>query len=217
MNLFKDRIHAGQVLAEFLQDAHDEKDTLILALPRGGVPVAYELAKAFDLPLDVWLVRKLGLPYQPEVAMGAISLGDVKVLNQDLLNHVPVSESEIKAVIEQETIELERRNKRYRDRKPLPNLAGREIILVDDGAATGATLKAAINSLRKFRPKKITVALPLASAEACQEIEPLVDQLVVVYVPDHFTSVGSYYEDFRQLDDHDVNHILQLAREVIFE
>jgi putative phosphoribosyl transferase len=211
MKLFKDRTHAGKILADMLNQYANNPNALVLALPRGGVPVAFEVAKRLHLPLDVWLVRKLGHPQNKELAIGAISLGYVKVFNEELLKHFAVSPTEINRVVAEEEIELERRNRRYRDSKPTPRLSNKIIILIDDGVATGATLRAAITALRKFNPAKIIAAVPVGSTEACQELESVADELLCLYTPEPFGGVGAWYENFAQLNDHEVNDYLKKA------
>ncbi|MDO8953895.1 MAG: phosphoribosyltransferase [Gammaproteobacteria bacterium] len=212
MQLFKDRRHAGAMLAELLNQYADDPHTSVLALPRGGVPVAYEVAKQLHLPLDVWLVRKLGLPQHKELAIGAISLGYVKVFNEALIKQFKVSPEQISRVVAEEEIELQRRNRRYRDNRPIPHLAKQTLILIDDGVATGATMRAAIMALRKFNPAKIIAAIPVGSIDACQEIEPVVDELVCLYTPEPFNGVGQWYKDFAQVNDQEVNECLKKAQ-----
>jgi putative phosphoribosyl transferase len=212
MKLFKDRIHAGKILAEMLSQYANSPNTLILALPRGGVPIAFEVAKSLRLPLDVWLVRKLGHPQNKELAIGAISLGYVKVFNEALLKHFELSPLEIAQIVAEEEIELERRNRRYRDSKPIPRLSNKTLVLIDDGFATGATMRAAITALRKFNPAKIIAAAPVGSIEACQELEVVADELICLYTPEPFGGVGMWYESFDQVSDHEVNDYLKKAQ-----
>ncbi|MDF2529148.1 MAG: phosphoribosyl transferase [Gammaproteobacteria bacterium] len=211
MKLFENRLHAGKMLAELLEQYSHNPQAIVLALPRGGVPTAFEVAKRLELPMDVWLVRKLGLPKYKELAIGAISLGYVKVFNEELLKQFPVSPEEINQVIAEEEIELERRNRRYRDSKPIPRLSNKTLILIDDGVATGATMRAAVTALRKFNPAKIVAAVPIGSVEACQELEPVVDELICLYTPEPFGAVGNWYESFPQITDHEVNDYLKKA------
>jgi len=211
MQLFDNRFHAGKMLADLLSSYADDPQALVLALPRGGVPVAFEVAKKLHLAMDVWLVRKLGLPKQKELAIGAISLGYVKVFNELLIKQFQVSPQEISQVVAQEEVELERRNRRYRDSKPIPRLSKQTLILVDDGVATGATMKAAVIALRKFNPKKIVVAVPVGSIDACQELDKEADELVCIYTPEPFLGVGTWYQDFTQVNDQVVTGLLKKA------
>ncbi|MDF2691541.1 MAG: phosphoribosyl transferase [Gammaproteobacteria bacterium] len=215
MRLFENRFHAGKMLADLLEPYANNAQTLVLALPRGGVPVAFEVAKRLRLPLDVWLVRKLGHPLHKELAMGAISLGNVKVYNEELLKQFALSHEEMNAVAALEEIELERRNRRYRDSKPIPRLSNKTIILIDDGMATGATMRAAVTALRKFNPAKIIAAVPVGSTEACQELENIVDELICLYTPEPFGAVGAWYESFSQTTDHEVNDCLKKAENLL--
>jgi putative phosphoribosyl transferase len=215
MELIKNRSHAGKMLADLLQNYANDPQTMVLALPRGGVPVAYEIAKRLQLPLDAWLVRKIGLPQQREVAIGAISLGYVKVLNEAMIQHFKLNPNEINQIIAEEEVELERRNRRYRDNRPIPRLTNKTLILIDDGVATGATMQASVMALKKFNPKKIIVAVPIGSSQACQELEEIVDELVCLYSPEPFGSVAKWYENFDQVDDKTVTELLKQA-EVLY-
>ncbi|MDF2940578.1 MAG: phosphoribosyltransferase [Gammaproteobacteria bacterium] len=212
MKLFKDRPYAGKILADMLNQYADNPNTLILALPRGGVPVAFEVAKRLHLPMDVWLVRKLGHPQNKELAIGAISLGYVKVFNEELLKSFAVSPIEISKIVAEEEIELDRRNRRYRDSRPIPRLSNKTLVLIDDGVATGATMRAAITALRKFNPAKIIAAVPVGSTEACQELEAVADELICLYTPEPFGGVGAWYENFAQVNDLEVNDYLKKAQ-----
>ena len=210
---FRDRMEAGQLLAEQLHEYERRADAIVLALPRGGVPVGYEIATKLGLPLDVFVVRKLGVPGQPELAMGAIASGGVRVLNEDVLRAMPFAAATIAEITAEETREVERRERDYRDGRPAPEMEGRVVILVDDGLATGATMLAAIAALRQKNPVKIVVAVPVCPPETLQEIERAADDTVILFAPDWFRGVGQFYEDFAQLDDETVRDLLARAAE----
>jgi len=204
---FKDRHDAGRRLAKALDAWRGRSDVLVLALPRGGVPVAWEVAHALGAPLDVMVVRKLGFPGQEEFAMGAIASGGIRVMS-DTGGTWPVSERELEAVVAREQAELERRERRYRaGRLPL-EMADRVLILVDDGLATGATMSAAVQAARTAKPKRIVVAVPVASVEAVQSVGALADEVVCPFTPEHFRAVGLWYEDFAQTSDEEVDKLL---------
>ncbi len=205
---FRDRRDAGRFLASRLAVAGDWTDPLVLGLPRGGVPVAYEVALALDAPLDVFLVRKLGVPGHEELAMGAIASGGVRVLNEDVVDMLNIPDHVIDAVASQEAEELERRAKAYRGDLPPLDVHGRDSILVDDGLATGATMRAAAAALRRMDPKRIVVAVPVASPETCEEFRHEVDDIVCAITPDHMRAVGLWYEDFSQTTDEEVRTLL---------
>ena len=183
-------------------------DTIVLGLPRGGVPVAYEVAQRLALPLDVFVVRKLGVPGYEELAMGAIASGNVSVLNPDVMRALPDSEAILKGVIAREKVELQRRETRYRQDRPVLDLRGRVVILVDDGLATGATMRAGAAALRKQAVAKIVVAVPVGAPETCREIELEVDETVCAFMPEFFHGVGQFYEDFSQTSDDEVRELL---------
>jgi putative phosphoribosyl transferase len=208
---FRDRTEAGRRLAAALGHYAGRSDVLVLALPRGGVPVAYEVAKALGAPLDVFVVRKLGVPGQPEFAMGAIATGGVRVLNRDVVTGLGIPPQMIDAVAERELVELERRERAYRGARPAPDVTGRIVILVDDGLATGATMRAAAAALKSQRPARVVVAVPTASREACDEFRAEVDEVVCAETPPHFVAVGRWYEDFRETSDDEVRDLLQRA------
>ena len=210
--LFADRRQAGTVLAGLLKHYADRSDVLILALPRGGVPVAFEVARALNARLDVFVVRKLGVPGQDELAMGAIATGGVRVLNQDVVEYLGLSEEEIDRVMAREKKEMERRERIYRGDYALPVVQGNTVILVDDGLATGSTMRAAVTALRKQRPARIVVAVPVASPEACAEIGSEVDEIVCAATPTPFLGVGRWYRDFSQTTDEEVHELLAHAR-----
>ncbi len=205
---FHDRRDAGRYLAARLAVAADWTDPLVLALPRGGVPVAYEVAEALDTPLDVFLVRKLGVPGHEELAMGAIATGGVRVLNEDVVDMLHIPERVIDSVAAQEAAELERRAKAYRGDRPPLDVHGRDTILVDDGLATGATMRAGAAALRRMDPKRIVVAVPVASPETCEEFRHEVDEIVCAITPQHMRAVGLWYEDFSQTTDDEVRALL---------
>jgi len=210
---FPDRRVAGMHLAAELGAFAGRADLLVLALPRGGVPVGWEVARALGAPLDVLVVRKLGLPGHEELAMGAIASGGVRVINPDVVNMMHVPSAAIDAVIAHELEELRRREQLYRGDRPLPEVGDRTVILVDDGVATGSTMLAAIRSLRALGPRQIVVAVPVAAAEAAHAIRAEADTLVVLSLPEAFDSVGRWYADFRQTSDAEVRMLLATALE----
>jgi putative phosphoribosyl transferase len=206
---FTDRVEAGRLLAEQLAAYADRPDVVVLGLPRGGVPVAYEIAKRLHVPLDVFLVRKLGAPGQPELAMGAIASGGARVLNEDVIRYLAVSPEVIEAVARAEQVELERRERAYRGDRPTPDLHGRVVILVDDGLATGSSMRAAIAVVRTQSPSRVVVAAPVAARETCEELKREVDEIICLRTPDPFSAVGLWYEDFSQTTDEEVRELLQ--------
>ena len=212
MNRFYDRQHAGQLLASQLQNYKNKKDVLILALPRGGVPVAYEIAKSLALPLNIYLVRKLGVPHQPELAFGAISMDGQIIFNEEIVKSLNLSKTSMEQVIETEKKELNRRKTSYFSNLLPLVLKNKTIILVDDGIATGATLRAAISAIQLQNPKKIIVAVPVGAKSSCQEIETQVDELISILKPEYLNSVGEWYENFSQTSDEDVSFLLKQAR-----
>ena len=204
---FKDRHDAGRVLAKALDAWRGRQDVQVLALPRGGVPVAWEVAQALGAPLDVLVVRKLGLPGHEEFAMGAIASGGVRVMEE--LSHAwPVSEEAVEAVVAREQAELVRREQLYRSGRPPLELAGRVLIIVDDGLATGATMRAAVMAARAGKPERIIVAIPVASSDAVQSVGAVADEVVCVFTPEHFRAVGLWYQDFAQTSDEEVRQLL---------
>jgi putative phosphoribosyl transferase len=209
--IFRDRRQAGQQLARSLRRYAKRPDVIVLALPRGGVPVAYEVARELEVPLDVFLVRKLGVPGQPELAMGAIASGGVRVLDGDLVRRCGVSRAEIDEVQARELEELMRRERAYRGRRPAPEVAGRTVILVDDGVATGSSLKAAIAALRRRVPAAIVAAVPVAPASTARELSSLADEVVCVDQPEPFYAVGNFYDDFSPTEDEEVRELLALG------
>lgn len=211
--LLKDRTDAGRQLAARLLSYADREDVLVLALPRGGVPVAYEVAERLAAPMDVFLVRKLGVPGHEELAMGAIASGGVLVLNHEVVQGLQIPPDVIRAVAERESVELQRRERAYRDDRSPPDPRDRIVILIDDGLATGASMQSAIEGLRKQEPARIVVAVPVAPPATLREIEPMVDDLVYVMAPEPFFGVGYWYEDFRQTTDEEVRRLLHEASE----
>jgi putative phosphoribosyl transferase len=208
---FADRTEGGRLLAEKLGKYADRDDVIILGLPRGGVPVAYEVAKRLRAPLDVFVVRKLGVPGFEELAAGAIASGGVRVLNEDVVRAIPHAEEAIEAVTTRETAELERREQLYRDGRPAPELRVRVVILIDDGLATGATMRAAVKALRQSGAARIIVAVPVGPPDTCREIEEQADETICLSTPAFFQAVGQYYEDFSQTSDEDVRELLARA------
>jgi putative phosphoribosyl transferase len=205
---FRDRHEAGRALARALEPYADRDDVVVLGLPRGGVPVAYEVARALDAPLDVFIVRKLGTPGHEELAMGAIASGGVRVVNEQVTAMLHVPDDAIARVAAVEQQELERREREYRGDSALPDLRGRTVIIVDDGLATGSTMRAAAQALRAHEPKQIVVAVPVAAQETCDEIAELVDDVVCVRTPQQFQAVGLWYDDFTQTTDDEVRALL---------
>jgi predicted phosphoribosyltransferase len=208
---FRDRVEAGRALAAELPEYADRPDVLILALPRGGVPVAYEVARALHAPLDVFLVRKLGVPGREELAMGALASGGRVVLNREVVEGLRVPQDIIEYVIQSESEELRRRERLYRDDRPAPDVQGRTIILIDDGLATGSSMRAAVAALRQGGPARIVVAVPVAAGSTCDELREEVEEVVCTLTPEPFHAVGLWYEDFSQTTDEEVRELL--ARE----
>jgi putative phosphoribosyl transferase len=208
---FPNRAEAGRRLAEKLQRYAGREDVIVLGLPRGGVPVAYEVAQRLHAPLDVFIVRKLGVPGFEELALGAIASGGVRVLNEDVVRVLPNANELVESVTARELAELQRREQTYRDGRPAPELRGRIAILVDDGLATGATMRAAVKALRQLGAAKIIVAVPVGAADTCRELEQEVDETVCVMAPEWFQAVGQFYEDFSQTSDDEVRELLTRA------
>jgi predicted phosphoribosyltransferase len=205
---FVDRRQAGRVLATRLSHLAGRDDVVVFGLPRGGVPVAYEVARALHAPLDVFVVRKLGLPGHEEYALGAIASGGIRVVNREAAALHRVSDSTIDAVERAERAELVRRERAYRDGRPLVPVAGRIVVLVDDGLATGATMRAAVLAVRQLHPSRVVVAVPVGSREACVDIGEAADEVVCVSTPEPFWAVGLFYEDFSQTGDEEVRLLL---------
>lgn len=208
---FKDRSDAGRKLAQKMQAYVYRDDVIVLGLPRGGVPVAFEVAQAINAPLDIFLVRKLGVPGHEELAMGAIASGGVRVLNEDVVNYLGVPNRIIDQVAEREQQELERRERAYRGGRPLPELRHRTVILVDDGLATGASMRAAVAALRTHDPSRVIVAVPTAAPETCEVFEDIVDDIICAITPRPFLGVGAWYEEFSQTTDDEVRTLLEQA------
>jgi predicted phosphoribosyltransferase len=211
MRRFLDRFEAGRLLAERLRHYAGRDDVVVLALPRGGVPVAHEIARALDAPLDVFIVRKLGAPGHEELAFGAIATGGVRVLNADVVRDLGISPAWIEAVTEQQQRELERRERVYRDDRPPPDVTGKTAILVDDGLATGSTMWAAVRALRRLGPARIVVAVPVADPDVCAGLRTEAEEVVCLDTPRPLRAVGAWYEDFSQTTDEEVRELL--ARE----
>lgn len=209
--MFRDRVEAGRLLAAQLKAYAGCPDVLVLALPRGGVPVAFEVAQALRAPLDVFVVRKLGVPGHEEVAMGAIATGGIRVLNDDLVREVGIPKWIIDAVAAQEGRELQRRERLYRDDAPPLQVSGRIVILIDDGLATGSTMRAAVTAVRQLKPARVIVAVPVAAADTCAEFRGVADEVVCAFIPDRFYAVGRWYEDFSQTTDEEVRWLLEQA------
>jgi putative phosphoribosyl transferase len=209
---FRDRRDAGRRLAAELSSYANRADLIVLALPRGGVPVGFEVAAALHAPLDVFVVRKLGLPWHEELAMGALASGGVRILDEHLIRVARVSEEELARVTAAEQAELERREQLYRGDRHFPDLTGRTVILVDDGLATGSTMRAAVAALRQEGPTGIVVAVPVAAPETCDAFRDLADDVVCAATPEPFRAVGLWYEDFSQTTDAEVHDLLERAR-----
>jgi predicted phosphoribosyltransferase len=205
---FLNRKEAGRFLARCLADFANRRDVLVLALPRGGVPVAAEVARALDAPMDVFIVRKLGVPGHEELAMGAIATGGVRVLNQDFVRAIGIPQPLIDAVAAKEERELERREQLYRGDRPPPDVQDKTVILVDDGLATGSTMLAAIQAVRRLDPARIVVAVPVASAETCRALRSDADEVICAYTPEPFYAVGGWYVDFSPTGDDEVRDLL---------
>jgi putative phosphoribosyl transferase len=206
---FCDRVEAGQRLAEQLCHYANQPNVLVLGLPRGGVPVAYQIAKAIRAPLDVWLVRKLGVPGQEELAMGAIAMGGMMILNNEIINSLQISRRIIQQVATAEKQELERRDRLYRGERPLPILHDKTVILVDDGIATSSTLRAAIAAIQQHHPQRLVVAAPVAPPSVVESLRSIVDEVVCLLLPESLHSIGMWYEDFSQTTDQEVQNLLQ--------
>ena len=212
---FRDRREAGRQLSQHLAAYANRPDVLVLALPRGGVPVAYEVARALHAPLDVFLVRKLGLPGHKEVAMGAVASGGVRVLNSEVVEQLHLPDEVIDTVTRRELQELERRERAYRGDRPFPDVQGKTVILVDDGLATGSTMRAAAESLRQQGPARLIVAVPAGFPQTCAEFRDEVDEVVCAITPEPFYAVGLWYDDFSQTTDDEVRDLLAAARQEV--
>ena len=211
--LFRDRAEAGAFLARKLAAHAGRQDTVVLALPRGGVPVAFEVAKSLNAPLDVFIVRKLGVPGQEELAMGATATGRVRVLDQDIITTLGISDEVLDSVIAKEERELERREELYRGDRPPCQIEGKTVILVDDGLATGSTMRAAVLALRRRKPARVIAAVPVAAVSTCEEFKDEVDEIICATTPKPFYAVGQWYEDFSQTTDAEVQELLRRAPE----
>jgi putative phosphoribosyl transferase len=212
-SMYRDRFEAGQRLATKLMAYADRQDVLVLGLPRGGVPVAYEVAKVLHAPLDVFIVRKLGVPGREELAMGAIATGGIRVINESVVRMLHIPEHIIDAVAAREQQELERREHLYRDDRPPPDVHACTVILIDDGLATGSTMRAAIEALRLQHPARLVVAVPVAALPTCEELGTEVDEIVCAQTPEPFYGVGLWYENFSQTTDEEVHDLLAQAEQ----
>ena len=210
--IYRDRSEAGKELATRLSVYKDRDDVLVLALPRGGVPVAFEVAQVLEAPLDVFLVRKLGVPGHEELAMGAIASGGVRVLNEEVVDYLQIRDDVIEGVATEELKELKRRERAYRGNRPEPDVRGKTVILIDDGLATGSTIRAAAQALRQQQPARIVVAVPVSAPQTCDEYRMGVDEIICAATPDPFWGVGLWYHDFSQTTDEEVRELLERAR-----
>jgi len=206
---FTDRRHAGRVLASRLTKYAGRDDVIVLALPRGGVPVAYEVASALNAPMDVFLVRKLGTPGHRELAMGAIASGGVRVVNEDVVRWYGISEAAIDRIAREEQEELERRERAYRDDRPAPDLTHKIVVLIDDGLATGSTMRAAVKAVRARHPARVVIAVPVGAPQTCAELAVSADEVICARMPEPFSAVGQWYLNFEQTDDAEVRELLQ--------
>lgn len=213
--MFASRQDAGLRLAEQLTAYTHDPNVLILALPRGGVPVAYEVAKALSAPLDVMIVRKLGVPYDEEFAMGAIASGGATILNEDLIRRLHISKPAVDEVIATEKKELARRETTYRDNLPFPTIHGKTIILIDDGVATGATMRAAMKAIKQQKPLRLIVAIPVAPQDTYENLIELADKVICLLIPEDFYAVGQWYDDFDQTTDNEVITLLKQAKQFV--
>ena len=209
--LFRDRVEAGQRLAEKLKAYTNNPDVLVLGLPRGGVPVAFEVARALHAPLDILVVRKLGVPGYEELAMGAVASGGLCVLNPSVMDGFKIPRSMAETIARQELEEVKRRERAYRDMRPEPKIEGRTVILVDDGLATGSTMQAAVRVLRQQKPARLVVAVPVGAEETCAQFRDEVDEIICAATPDPFRAVGLWYKNFNQTSDEEVRNLLQQA------
>jgi putative phosphoribosyl transferase len=209
--IFEDRQHAGRILASRLKEYGNRKDVVVLGLPRGGIPVAFEVARALSAPLDVFVVRKLGVPNYEELAMGAIASGGVRLLNEELIRRLRISAERVDEVSEREGAELARRERAYRDHRLAVPVEDRTVILVDDGLATGFSMRAAVQSVRRLNPARVVVAVPTAPLRTCEEFKRLADECVCVSTPAGFEAVGQFYRDFGQTTDEEVRDLLAEA------
>ena len=212
MERFRDRSHAGTELARRLKEYATADDVLVLGLARGGIPVAFRVAEGLDVPMDVFIVRKLGVPGHEELAMGAIASGGIRVINEDVVKHLSITEEAIARVAAQEQGLLENRERVYRSGRAVPDLRGKTIILVDDGVATGASIRAAVHAIRAQEPKRIVVAAPVGAPSTCRELEALADEVVCLRTPPEMQAIGAWYQDFSQTPDEEVKECLSRAK-----
>jgi predicted phosphoribosyltransferase len=211
LEMFQDRRDAGRTLARMVAKTRDLHDGIVLGLPRGGVPVAYEVACQLNLPLDVFIVRKLGVPGEEELAMGAVASGGTVVINPSIVHHLGISPAVVQATVQREEVEMERRERAYRNGSPPIRVEERTAILVDDGLATGATMLAAARALRP-RTERVIVAVPVSAESTCNELRSEVDEVICANTPEHFFAVGAFYRDFTQTTDEEVRSLLSKAR-----
>lgn len=209
---FADRIDAGRRLAEALEDYRGRGDVVVYGLPRGGVPVAAEVAGALDAPLDVLIVRKLGVPGQPELAMGAVASGGVRVLNEEVLRQLRIGEDQIDRITEEQRREIQEREERFRGNAEMPDVRGKTALVIDDGIATGSTMRASVEALRELGPERIVVAVPVASYSACDDMNAVADEVICLETPSPFHAVGAWYDRFDQTTDTEVKQLLESAR-----
>lgn len=210
---YADRSEAGRALAEHLRDYENRDDVVVYGLPRGGVPVAFEVAEALDAPLDVLIVRKLGVPGQPELAMGAVASNGVRFFDDELVRRLGVGKADIDRIAREQREEVRARERRFRSGTDVPDAKGATAIVVDDGIATGSTMKASVQALRQMSPSRVIVAVPVASPSACAEMEKIADEVICLSTPQPFSAVGAWYQDFTQTRDEDVRRLLDKARE----
>lgn len=211
MRIFRDRTDAGTQLGKRLRGLRLGKEVVVLGLPRGGVPVALEVAAALGAPLDVIVVRKIGAPFNPELALGAVAFGGVTVYNEALLDELGVRHEDLEETRRRECVELERRERAYRGARPMPDLAGKAVVLVDDGIATGATMLAAVSAVRALRPKRVIVAVPTSAVDSATRLEAVADRVIALATPAPYYGVGAWYGEFHQLDDAEVLRCLERA------
>ncbi len=213
--IFQNRVEAGHQLAIKLGAYAGRKDVIVLGIPRGGVPVAFEVATALKAPLDIFLSRKLGVPGEEELAFGAVATGGVRILDQDLIEELNLSERDIAQITKTVKAELERRERTYRGTRPSVQVEGKTVLLVDDGIATGSSMRAAIEALRQMRPARLVVAIPVAALHICKRLRSEVDELVCVHTSEFFYAIGQFYADFSQVTDEEVTELLQRAAQQV--
>jgi putative phosphoribosyl transferase len=217
LHRFRDRREAGRVLAGYLNAYAHRQDVVVLALPRGGVPVGFEIASALHAPLDVFVIRKLGVPWHQELAMGAIASGGVRVINDEVVHMLRVPAAAIDQVVDEEQRELERRERLYRDDHPFPDVSDKVVILVDDGLATGSSMRAAVRALRQHHPARVVIATPVGAPDTCASLRGDVDDVVCAMTPEHFQAVGLWYEQFDQTTDQEVRDLLAQRTQLLAE